>query len=149
MKQAIKHAQMFALITLCFTAFSFTTKLGLDSYEIYLNNKLILKQSVNQPLNLRILQLGQAKENDQLRVIYKHCTLEGAGTDRTIVLKDERGNSLKKWTFTNASGSDLSMVIPVNELLQLEKNNAHHDLSIHYSARELPKGETLALLRLK
>lgn len=88
MKQAIKHAQMFALITLCFTVFSFTTKLGLDSYEIYLNNKLILKQLVNQPLNLRILQLSRAKENDQLRVIYKHCTLEGAGTGRTIVLKD-------------------------------------------------------------
>jgi hypothetical protein len=139
---------MFAL-TLCFTVFSFTTKLGLDSYEIYLNNKLILKQSVKQPLSLRILQLSKANDNDQLRINYKHCTLEGAGTGRTIVLKDEKGNTLKKWAFTNASGSDLSMVIPVKELLQLEKNNADHELSLQYTARELPKGETLAFLRVK
>ena len=151
MKPTIKQAliRIFALITLCFTVFSFTTMLGLDSYEIYLNNKLILKQSVNQPLNLRILQLSQANDNDQLRINYKHCTVEGAGTDRTIVLKDEKGNTLKKWVFTNASGSDLSMVIPVKELLQLKKNNADHDLSLQYTARELPKGETLAFLRVK
>ncbi len=151
MKPAIKQSliTMFALITLSFTVLSFTTKLGLDSYEIYLNNKLILKQYVNQPLSLRVLQLDQAKDNDQLRINYKHCTMEGAGTDRTIVLKDETGNVLKKWAFTNASGADLSMVIPVKELLQLEKNNAHHDLSLYYTARELPKGETLALLRIK
>ncbi len=96
MKPIIKEAiiKMFALITLSFTVFSFTTKLGLDSYEIYLNNKLILKQSVNQPLSLRILQLGKANDNDQLRINYKHCTLEGAGTDRTIVLKDEKGGGM-------------------------------------------------------
>ena len=150
MKPTIKHAltKMFAL-KLCLTVFSFTTKLGLDSYEIYLNNKLILKQSVNQPLNLRVLQLGQTNDSEQLRIIYKHCTLEGAGTNRTIALKDEKGNTLKKWTFTNASGSDLSMEIPVKELLQLEKNNAGHELSLQYTARELPKGETLAFLRVK
>ncbi|HEX5026999.1 MAG TPA: hypothetical protein VFV68_17080 [Agriterribacter sp.] len=151
MKPIIKQSlvTMFALLTLCFTVFSFTTKSGLDSYEIYLNNKLIMKQYVNQPLNLRVLQLNQARDNDELRINYKHCTMEGAGTDRTIVLKDEEGNTLKKWTFTNASGADLSMVIPVKELLQLEKNNAQHDLSLYYTARELPKGETLALLRIK
>lgn len=141
--------RLFTLMALCFTLFSFTTKLGLDSYEIYLNNKLILKQSVNQPLNLRILQLGQANPADQLRISYKHCTLPGAGTDRSIVLKDEKGNTLKKWTFPDATGSDFSMVIPVKELLQLEKNNADHNLSLHYAARELPNGQTLAFLHVK
>lgn len=141
--------RLFTLMALCFTVFSFTTKLGLDSYEIYLNNKLILKQSVNQPLNLRILQLGQANSGDQLRISYKHCTLPGAGTDRSIVVKDEKGNTLKKWTFANATGDDISMVIPVKELLQLENNNAGHNLSLHYAARELPKGQTLAFLHVK
>ncbi|MET6996771.1 hypothetical protein [Chitinophaga defluvii] len=141
--------KLFALIALCFTAFSFTAKLGLDSYEIYLNNKLILKQSVNQPLNLRVLQLDHAKDKDQLRIRYKHCTLEGAGTNRSIVLKDEKGNILKKWGFADATGADLSMTISVKELLQLQQDHAQHELSISYTARELPKGETLALLRLK
>jgi hypothetical protein len=141
--------KIFTLITLCFTTFGFTTKFGLDSYEIYLNNKLILKQSVNQPLSLRVLQLDKANDNDQLRINYKHCTVKGAGTDRSIVIKDEKGNILKKWAFANATGSDLSMAIPVKEIVQLEKNNAQHELSIHYTARELPKGEMLASLRFK
>lgn len=141
--------KIFTLITLCFTAFGFTTKFGLDSYEIFLNNKLILKQSVNQPLSLRVLQLNKANDNDQLRINYKHCTLKGAGTDRSIILKDEKGNTLKKWVFADATGSDLSMVIPAKELLLLEKNNAQHNLSLHYIAKELSKGETLAFLRVK
>lgn len=139
---------MCMLVALCFTAFSFTPKVGLDSYEIYLNNKLILKQSVNQPLNLRVLQLSQASSGDQLHIIYKHCSLTGgAGTNRSITLKDEKGNTLKKWSFANATGTDLSMVIPVKELLQLEKMNTAHQLSLHYAARELYKAEeTLAFL---
>lgn len=139
--------KIFTLITLCFTTFSFTTKFGLDSYEIYLNNKLILKQSVNQPLSLRVLKLEKTNDNDQLRIKYTHCTVKGAGTDRNIVLKDEKGNVLKNWAFADATGSDLSMVISVKELLKLEKDNAGHDLSLQYSAKELPKGQTLAFLR--
>lgn len=141
--------KMFTLITLCFTAFGFTTKFGLDSYEIYLNSKLILKQAVNQPLSLRVLQLDKANDNDQLRITYKHCTVKGAGTNRSIAIKDEKGNILKKFEFANATGSDLNMVISVKDLLQLERNNVNHELSLYYTARELPKGEMLASLRFK
>jgi hypothetical protein len=141
--------KIFTLITLCFTTFGFTSKFGLDSYEIYLNNKLILKQAVNQPLSLRMLKLGTAKESDQLRINYRHCATEnGVGTDRIILLKDEKGNTLKKWAFANATGSDLNMTIAVKEFLQLEKKNANRELSLQYTARELPKGETLAILHL-
>jgi hypothetical protein len=131
--------KIFTLITLCFAAFSFTTKFGLDSYEIYLNSKLILKQTVNQPVSLRVLQLGKAKPNDQLHINYTHCMGKGAGTGRKIFLKDEKGNTLKRWAFADASGADLSMTIEVKELLQLEKAHAHEELSIHYTAKELPK----------
>jgi len=140
---------MFALITLSLAALSFTSKMGLDSFEIYLNSTLLLKQSVNQPLNLRVLQLDKAKDNDELRIKYKHCTLPGAGTDRSITLKNEKGTVLKKWTFANTTGSDLSMVIPVKELLQLEKNNTQQDLSLHYSSKELSKSEPIAFLHAK
>jgi len=141
--------KIFTLIALCFTVFGFTTNFGLDSYEIFLNNKLLLKQSVNQPLSLRVLQLDKASSNDQLHITYKHCTLEGAGTDRNIVLKDQNGNTLKNWSFADATGSDLSMVISVKELLLLKKNNAQRDLSLYYTAKELPKGQMLASLHIK
>jgi predicted molibdopterin-dependent oxidoreductase YjgC len=141
--------KLFMLITLSLTAFSFTTKFGLDGYEVYLNNKLILKQYVNQPLSLRVLQLDKANEGDELHIKYKHCTKKGPGTGRSIVLKDEKGNTLKKWAFADATDSDFNMTIAVKELLQLEKKNAHHELSLHYTARELPKGEMLGFVRLK
>jgi hypothetical protein len=141
---------LFTLITLGFTAFSFTTKFGLDSYSIYLNDKLILKQTVNQPLSLRVLQLNTAKETDQLRIHYTHCTIKnGTGTSRSVALQDEKGNILKRWEFADAVGSDLTMTIAVKELLKLEKNHASQELSLIYAARELPKGEMLSMLRFK
>lgn len=139
--------KLFTLMTLGFATLGFTTKFGLDSYEIYLNNKLMLKQTVNQPLSLRVLQLDKANDSDQLRITYTHCMIKGAGKDRSIVLKDEKGNTLKKWAFADATGSDLSMVIPVKELLALQKSNAQHELNLHYTARELPKAQMLALVR--
>ncbi|HMI01481.1 MAG TPA: hypothetical protein VK541_03315 [Pedobacter sp.] len=139
--------KLFTLITLCFIAFGFTGNLGLDTYEVYLNDKLILKHSVNQPLSLRTLQLDKATADDQLRIIYTHCMVKGAGTDRSLAIKNEKGTMLKKWDFANASGSNLSMTIPVKELLKIEKANADHDLRLYYAARELPKGEMLALIQ--
>jgi len=141
--------KVFTLITLSLTAFSFTTKFGLDGYEIYLNNKLILKQYVNQPISLRVLQLDKAKEGDELRIKYTHCSNKGPGTGRNIVLKDEQGNTLKKWTFADATGSDFNMTIAVKELLQVEKKNARHELTLYYTARELPKDEMLGFVRVK
>ncbi|MDO1451635.1 hypothetical protein Q0590_35510 [Rhodocytophaga aerolata] len=143
------YVRIFTLITLCLTASNFTTKFGLDSYAIYLNDQLILQQMVNQPLNLRVLPLKDAKESDQLYIKYTHCTIKGgAGTNRSISLQDEKGNTLKRWTFADASGSDLTMKIAVKELLEVEKNHANQELSLHYTARELPKGEMLSMLRL-
>jgi hypothetical protein len=137
------------LITLCLTTFSFTPKFGLDSYAIYLNDKLILQQMVNQPLNLRVLQLSEAKETDLLYIRYTHCTIKGgAGSNRSVALQDEKGTILKKWTFADASGSDLTMKIAVKELLEVEKNYANQELSLFYTAKELPKGEMLSMLQL-
>jgi hypothetical protein len=142
------YLKMFTLVTLCVLAFGFTTNFGLDSYAIYLNDKLILKQTVNQPLSLRVLELNKAKKTDQLHINYTHCTIKGgAGTARSIVLKDKKGTAVKKWTFADATGSDLKMTIAVKELLELEKAHAGKELSLHYTARELPQGEMLSMLR--
>lgn len=142
-------SQLFMLIVCCFTALSFTTKLGLDRYEIYLNDKLVLQQSVNQPLNLRKLQLNKAAENDELRIYYRHCHTPNTGTGRSIAVKDEKGRLLKKWTFSNAAGTDQGMVIPVKELLRLERAHMQQELSLCYTAHELPKEEALAFVHFK
>ncbi len=144
-KQAL--VRLCTLAALGFIAGGFTTPAGLDSYEIYLNNKLIVQQFVNQPLSLRKLQLSTANDNDELRIHYKHCTLKGAGTGRNIILKDQRGHVVKKWEFPDVGGPDTGMVLPVKALRQLEKRHAGDDLSLHYTAHEHPQGEMLAALR--
>jgi predicted molibdopterin-dependent oxidoreductase YjgC len=141
---------LFTLITFNFTTSGFTNSFGLDSYEIYLNNRLLLKQYVNQPLNLRVLQLEKTQENGQLQIGYTHCMNKGIGTGRSLALKDEAGHLLHKWTFADGSGgSGLKMTIAVKELLQLEKKNAGHELSLYYTAHELEKWEMLSIVRFK
>jgi hypothetical protein len=135
-------------IVLGLATMSFSPKLGLDGYEIYLNDKLILKQHVNQPLNLRTLQLDKAAPEDLLWIKYNHCTIKsGSGSDRTIVLKDNQGHELKQWAFANNPSENKPMKISVAELRELEKTHADHQISLYYKAKELPGGELLAYLK--
>jgi hypothetical protein len=125
---------------------SFTAKAGGEGFEIYLNNKLILWQSVSKPFTLHSLQLDKANKDDQLVIIYHHCGT--TGKDRTIAIKDDKGNTIKEWKFADASGSSKGMTIPVKELLQLEKNYSHTNLNIVYYSQQLPKGRALSALQL-
>lgn len=123
---------------------SFFTALagGVDSYEIYLNNKLLLRQLVTQPLSLKSLPLDKANPNDQLVIYYSHCGTIGKG--RKIAIKNEAGRVVKEWTFANASGTKTGMTIPVKEMLQLQKQYAKNQLSLYYSSEQLPEGRMLA-----
>lgn len=145
-KSALTSAMLAIVIGLATMAFS--PKLGLDSYEIYLNDKLILKQYINQPLNLRTLQLDKAAPEDLLWVKYNHCTIKnGSGSDRTIVLKDDKGHELKEWAFANNGTENKPMKVSVAELRQLEKEHADHQISMYYKSKELGDAELLAYLK--
>ncbi len=150
--ETIKQAlvKLYMLAALCFITFGFTTKAGLDSYEIYLNDKLVLQQYVNQPLNLRKLKLNTANDQDELRIHYKHCTKDDVGSGRSITIKDQKGNTLKKWEFADVRSNRSAMVIPVKALRALEKSNGKDGLYLHYNAKEHehPEGEMLASLQL-
>lgn len=124
---------------------AFNVKGGQDVYEIYLNNKLILRQAGNKSLTLQSLQLTKANSNDQLVIYYNHCGTTGKG--RSIAIKDDKGNIVKEWKFADASGSNTGMTIPVKELLQLEKNYEHSQLNLFYASEQLPKGRTLSALQ--
>jgi hypothetical protein len=130
-------------ILLCGTAFK--AKAGLDSYEIYLNNKLILKQYVNQPLTLESLGLDQSNINDRLVIHYSQCNApDKLGKGRSISVKDASGNTIKKWNFADAKSGQTGMVVPVRELLQLEKKTPLSKLSLYYSAEGHATGQLLA-----
>ncbi|WP_057937256.1 hypothetical protein [Algoriphagus resistens] len=137
------------MLVVGFSTMAFSPKLGLDSYEIYLNDKLIMKQYVNQPLNLRTLQLEKtAMEDDQLWIRYTHCTIKkGSGSNRVLLLKDDKGHLLTQWKFANTGTENKPMNVSVAALLKLEKEHKDHQISLYYKSAELPKAEMLAYLR--
>lgn len=144
----IKFASLLAVLLMGWVFTAFSPKLGLDGYEIYLNERLILKQYVNQPLNLRTLNLDKASPQDLLWIKYNHCTIKsGAGNERMIVLKDDRGHELKRWNFANSPSENKPMKVSVAELRQLENEHAGHQISLFYKSKELAHAELLAYLK--
>jgi hypothetical protein len=138
--------QTTALAALFITAALFSFRMpGGDVYEIHLNNKLVLKQYVHQPLSLKALSLTDANANDQLTIHYSHCGVTGKG--RSLSVMDSRGHTVKKWNFADAKGPSTGMTIAVKDLLQLEKKNTNGPLSLVYAANELPKGRMLTSLQ--
>lgn len=131
-----------ALAIVCLSVFSIQAKAGGDYFKVYLNNKLIHEQYMGQPFSLTQLQLDKANINDKLVFHYSHCGQIGNG--RKITVKDAKGNVIKEWKFEDVSGKHSGMIIPVKELLQLKQD----DLQFVYTARELPKGQLMAAVRL-
>ncbi|THU41740.1 hypothetical protein FAM09_06470 [Niastella caeni] len=140
--RSLKPALMAVLTIISACLLAFTAKAGGESFEIYLNNKLILRQAVSQSLTLQSLQLDKANKEDQLVIYYNHCGAIGKG--RTIAIRDDKGNVLKEWKFDDATKG---MTIAVKELLQLEKTYTRTNLNIFYSAQQMPKGRTLSALQ--
>ena len=135
---------------LVLTTFSFTAIAGGDTYEIYLNNKLVFKQRVINPsaVDLNSLQLTKANSNDELVIYYSHCGVTGTG--RSIEIKDEKNQVLKEWKYKDASGSNASMTIPVKEILELQKDNPKTILNLYYfSSKYLPKGRMIASIKMQ
>src|SRR5207342_1309582 len=93
------------------------SRAGGESYEIYLNSKLICKQVNGKFLcGEKGLQLTKSNINDKLVITYNHCGRIGTG--RTIVAKNEHDQTLKEWKFAD----DATIAIPVKEILNLEKS---------------------------
>lgn len=139
-----RFLQVFTFAALSFILLTAFTPGGQDQYSLYLNNTLIVKRFVGEPLTLKGLALDKANQNDKLIIHYRHC--HGVGQDRKIILKNDEGDILKEWKFANVTDSKSEMVIPVKELLQLEKKNGR--VTLHYISNQAPKGQMLVGLNL-
>jgi hypothetical protein len=107
---------------------------GIDSYAIYLNDKLIVKQSLGDPLDLKTLPITDKNVSDKLVIRYMQCNAPSkVGKNRVISLKNEAGTVVKEWKFKDVDGEASDMVIPVKEILALQKS-ASGALSFYYSA---------------
>jgi hypothetical protein len=145
-KKPLLKTCLFLFIAL--TAFIGSAKAGLDYYRIFLGEKLIYERYVNKPLDLQNLPLSAANANEMLTVYYFQCNAPNkTGSNRSITLKDDNGNTIKQWSFADAQGTNTAMTIPVKDLLQLQKENKSRVLALYYSAEGRNGSEKLASIQ--
>ena len=139
-----------ALVALCATLFSFSEeKIGGESFTVYLNDKLLVKQYVHADKTIHSFSLAESAVTDVLNVNYSHCGK--IGTARSITIKDPQSKSLKQWAFPDAGAENAgpTMAIKVKEVLALQKNSKEgKQLHLIYTSRELPEGRILAAITL-
>jgi hypothetical protein len=131
------------LVISCVGLFSFSNNRGGDSFEIWLNGKMMLQQFVHVSSAVQTLRFNAVSANDKLDIYYRHCGQ--VGSDRYITIKDENDRTLKVWKFPDASGNNPAMSIKLKDIAGLKKGK-DSKLNIFYSSKELPKGKVLATL---
>ncbi len=91
--------------------------------------------------------MDKANPNDELTIYYNQCNAPNKiGSGRSIVVKDAEGKKIKEWKFEDVKGSDHAMIIPVKELIGLQKKKGASSLVLFYNAEKLEKEQKLASL---
>jgi hypothetical protein len=135
------------LLALFATLTSFSGNWGGDSYQVYVNGKLVMDQYVHGQKGIKTIALQQANANDQVSVVYSHCG--AAGKSRTISLRDGNNKVLKQWTFDDAgtNGSKPAMMsCKAIEILNVKKTSGLDRVNLFYTSKELPEGRLLAYI---
>lgn len=130
-----------SLVALSLMFLSFSSRPGGDSYEIYLNKKLVMQQYVAALKGSKQIALNEGNYNDDIDVYYSHCGV--LGKERSIMIKDAGNKVIKTWQFANASGNNKGMNIKAKDILALQKTNGGN-LQLYYASQELPGGRLLA-----
>ena len=143
MKQmTIQSAALKCLLLVSATSlFSFSEKMGGDSFEIYLNGKMLVQQYVTMNQGLKTLRVDQSQFNDDITFYYSHCGK--TGRDRSITIRDSQNRVLKTWHFQNDDATRSAMNCKLKDIPGLQKTN---NLQLYYASSEIPDGRLLATL---
>jgi hypothetical protein len=144
MKQmTIQSAALQCLLLVSVTSlFSFSEKMGGDSFAIYLNGKTLVQQYVAMNLGLKILQVDQL--NNDITVYYRHCGK--TGKDRSITIRGNQNRVLKTWHFQNDDAIHSAMNCKLKDIPGLQKTNKTGNLQLYYTSSEIPGSRLLATL---
>jgi len=115
---------------------------GGDYFKVLLNGKMVAEQYLTHPAAIKSLSLNNANQNDRLAFYYSHCGK--LGTNRAIALKNDHGNVLKEWKFSDARLPE--MQISVKEVLKASSNL--NSTSVYYISNEIPNGKLLINLHV-
>ena len=123
--------------------FSFSTKKGGDSFEIWINGKKAIQQFVHVSKGVQTLHFTAVSENDKVDVYYSHCGQ--TGKDRYLTVKDEKNRPLKVWKFGDSNGNNTAMSLKLKDITRLKKQKSDK-LGLFYSSQQLPDGRLLAMI---
>lgn len=121
---------------------AFVVPLGGEGYEIYVNNKLVIRQFGAEMKQVKNLQLDPSKLNGDLSVKFFHCGM--TGKRRILQLKTPAKEVLKQWQFANGDAGNFSIAVPLKEIVGLQKKAGGGTLHLYYSSKEAPDGRFLA-----
>jgi hypothetical protein len=120
--------------------FSFSSLMGGDMFEIYVNNNLVVQQHIAETKTVKNLAWNEGNKISEIKIRYSHCGV--AGKNRSIVIKNSQNQVLKKWQFSDSP--DQSMNFKIKDLSALQNSNTA--LYIYYTSKELPDGMLLATI---
>jgi hypothetical protein len=146
MKKILRFTWVNALVgvALCTILFSFSSIIGAHSFQVFLDDKMVIDQYVNLKNAVPSLHLDPAGDHSQLIVKYNECGRTVTG--RTISVKDDKDQVLKDWRFEGAaSGYKDPMTVSIKDIIML-KQKGSNTLKLYYSSREFPDGQQLANL---
>lgn len=128
------------LVTMSALLFSFSRPLGMESFKVYLNDKLLFEQYMKSDRAVQSLSLDKASDQDILTVYYDHCGR--IGNQRTLTLTD--GSAvIKRWSFPDAQTIPTSgMNCPVKDIKALQKPGRTFNLV--YASKDITEGVVLA-----
>ncbi len=146
MKKLFKISWVNSLIgvALCTMLVSFSSRPGAHSFQVYLDNKLVIEQYVNSKMDAPKLRLDPSENHNQLIVKYSECGRTVTG--RMLSIKDDHNKVLKEWRFDGvSSGYKESMTCQVKEITALLQKGSN-TLKLYYSSKDFPEGQQVVYL---
>ena len=115
---------------------SFAPAPGGYSYEVYINNQLVMKEHLHGRTEVPSLPLQLATAHDELAIMFNNCNKVDAA--RKISLKDERDVVLKQWAFKDSPDIKNKMNIKVSEIAAFR--DKHSTAKLVYSSQDIDTG---------
>jgi hypothetical protein len=134
---------MFAVLTSVFL-YSFSPNPGGYSYEVYLNNQLVIKEHMYGRKETPTIPLNMTTAQDAISVAFNNCNK--VDVSRKISLKDDHDTTIKEWTFGDSPDIKNQMKIKVSEIAAVR--NKHSTVKLVYSSQAISDGVHLINLQL-
>jgi hypothetical protein len=141
-----KKIRTIVLLALTTSLFAFSSKFGGDSYQIYLNKKLLVKEYVSMGHTGQSFSLDKSTYIQEVDIYYSHCGQ--VGKERTITIRDDYNKVYRQIRYPEFDGKNSGMSFHVSDFLNWDKRGSVDQLGIYYSSKELPGGRLLATINL-